>query len=129
MTSNYRVCRCGCNQRVPIRIMFPSGRTMERMIKCSCCGQSVDQNTTNYKVGKWYQDGCMSDFKNFYMALTKPGMELNKPKSVLAIRDMILTEMIMRHDVRMFHKHWNIIVKGNAVPIMMKPQDWQYVIA
>ena len=114
---------------MPIKITFPSGRTMERLIRCNYCGQSVDQNTTNYKVGKWYHDGCMSDFRNFYMALTKPGMELVKSKSVLAIRDIILTEMIMRHDVRNFHRDWNVIVKEKAVPIIMKPQDWPPVIA
>ena len=119
--SNFRMCRCGCNQRMPIYIHFESGKILERKIKCGYCGDVVDQNNTNYKTGKWYHDQCMSDYKNFYASLTSRQLVGLKSEIVQAFRDYILFQMIMRKDVRLFHYHWKIVVRGKAIPVILKP--------
>ena len=126
---NYRICRCSkeCGIRIPIIMTFPSGKKLERIIKCNYCGQSVDQNSTNYRVGKWFHDGCISDYKNFYMALMKSYKIESDTTS--KFRDYILFQMIMRKDLRLLQAHWKIVLKQKAVPIMLRPAEYIPIIA
>ena len=118
--SSFRICRCGCDKRMPVKIKFKSGKIIERTIKCGYCGDPVDQNSTSYRTGKWYHDQCVSHYKNFKASLeSKPHSGLHS-EIVMAFRDLCLFKMIERKDLRLLHKHWIIIAKEKSVPIIMR---------
>lgn len=119
--SSFRICRCGCGQRMPTKTRMPkSGRSIERLIKCGYCGDTVDQNSTNYRSGKTYHDRCVIPYKNFIFSLNSRNHVGLKSETVRAFRDYILIQMIMKKDVRMLHFHWKIVLRQKATPLVLK---------
>src|SRR3990167_9687875 len=117
---HFRICRCGCNQKITTLVKFlKPPKIIERIIKCGYCGDPVDQNNTSYRTGKWFHDQCVSDYKNFYASLTKDSIE-QRSKIVLAFRDVILFSMIELKDLRILHRDWASISKEKSIPLMMK---------
>lgn len=114
-----RKCRCGCNEKVVDVLVFPSGRKMTRQIKCGYCGQEVNQINARHDTGKWFHTECVSDHANFYKAIMKLEPSTRELKF---LKDYILTQMIMRKDLRQLHKDWGVLSRMNALPLALKPK-------
>lgn len=109
MMINYRTCHCGCEMKM----------LTIRRIKCGYCGQTVDQLKCIKKTGKWFHDECLDEYRNFYTTLFKSRAVLER-KDVQAFRDYILTEMIMRHDLRILKLQWSLLIKEKATPLVIR---------
>lgn len=100
-------------------INTPKGKKFTRPIKCGYCGEQVSQINARHETGKWFHTECISDYANFYKAVTK----LNpSSKGLEFLQTFILKQMIMRKDLRQLHKDWNILSREKAVPLALKQQ-------
>lgn len=102
-------CRC-CDVRIP-----------DRIITCGYCGESVNQLDCRTQYGKWFHSECFTDFRNFYKHIFTINRIKNR-KDLQVFRDHILTEMIMRHDLRLLKQQWSLLVYNKAVPLVISQQ-------
>ena len=114
-----RKCRCGCNKYFTDTIVFPSGRKLSRPVKCGYCGNEVNQNTARHETGKWFHTECVSDYANFTKFVTK--LEPST-KTHQFLKDYVLTQMIMRKDLRQLHREWRKLSKLKSIPIILRPK-------
>ena len=105
-----RKCRC-CDKKI-------TNESFE-VINCGFCGESVDQMSCRSPYGKWFHNCCLNEFRNFYNRIHD--IEAVKHRKDLQIfRDHVLTEMIMRHDLRILKQQWSLLVSNKAYPIYPK---------
>lgn len=105
--------RCRCSQDCKIKIKNP------HRIKCGYCGNEVNQINAKHDTGKWFHTECVSDHANFYKSIVR--LEPTT-KELLFLKNYILTQMIMRNDLRQLHRDWSVLSKMNAIPLVLKPQ-------
>ena len=105
-----RKCRC-CDKKI-------TSQSFE-VIKCGFCGESVDQMSCISPYGKWFHTCCLNEFRNFYNRIHDIDAVKHR-KDLQIFRDHVLTEMIMRHDLRILKQQWSLLVSNKAYPIYPK---------
>lgn len=100
---NYRLCKC-CDKKY----------FNLRPIRCRYCGQSVEQNLRDTKYGKHFHNECTRDFTNLVTMLRRINLDSYDSNELILFKDVVLVEMIQRHDLRILHKHMHLMIKAKG---------------